>query len=160
MPPYFTGYRHTSPEYWLRNNPDHTAAADVYILTGYYNSHGNSGTHWFKANSHRHYFGLISGCKAKSSRNKQVRSYNSTVIGNESSPVIGPHGYSYELIKPYVNATMLMLEEEHDETALIKLHVTFPPGSVSKMAAEAVHGPVGEQDDWPSTTIDFDMETV
>ncbi|KAL9122820.1 MAG: hypothetical protein Q9187_000630 [Circinaria calcarea] len=61
---------------------------------------------------------------------------------------------------PYVNATMLMLEEGYDEKALNKLHVTFPPGSVSSMAAEAVHGPVGEQDDWPSTTIDFEMEAV
>lgn len=160
MPPYFTGYRHTSPEYWIHSEPDHTVAADIRVLTGYYNSNGNSGTHWFKAKSHRHYFGLISGCKARKEPNKQARSYNSTMTGNAPYLLTGPHGFSYELIKPYVNATMLTLEEEHDETSLKRLHVTFPPGSVSEMAAEAIHGPVERQGDWPSTTVDFEVEAV
>ena len=55
---------------------------------------------------------------------------------------------------------MLKLKEDHDETSPDKLHVTFPPGSVSKIAAEAVHGPVGEHGDWPSTTVDFEVEVV
>ena len=92
--------------------------------------------------------------------NKQARSYKSTMSGNASTSAIGPHGFSYELIKPYVNVTMLTLEEEHNESRLNRLHVTFPPGSVSEMAVEAIHGPVGEQDERPSTTVDFEVEAV
>lgn len=59
------GYMHTSPEYFIARNPNDPKPEDVTVLTGYYNSHGDSGQDpsIFKdLNNHRHYFGRLPGC--------------------------------------------------------------------------------------------------
>lgn len=64
LPPQIFKYLHTSPEYWIKADPDHPEAWEILKLTGYANSHGNSGTGFSKSNLpiHRHYFGHMSGC--------------------------------------------------------------------------------------------------
>jgi len=56
------GYMHTSPEYFIERNPDDPRPEDVTVLTGFFNSHGNSGQDSNDVNNHRHYFGRLSGC--------------------------------------------------------------------------------------------------
>ena len=64
------GYLHMSPEYWIRTRPedhmlerpDDPTTDDFYVLTGYYNHDGNTGTDWRSFDEHRHYFGYISKC--------------------------------------------------------------------------------------------------
>ena len=58
-------YMHTSPEYWIKENPANPKPEDVWLLTGYYNSKGNSGTHDWSRKYHKLYFGTISTCAKK-----------------------------------------------------------------------------------------------
>ena len=70
IPGPFLHYMHMSPEYWIRTRPenpplerpDDPTTDDIYVLTGYYNYGGNTGTDWRSFNEHRHYFGFITGC--------------------------------------------------------------------------------------------------
>lgn len=60
------GYYHTSPEYWIRANPDQPRTQDIKIVTGFYNVKGNSGGMNPNFRDHRHYFmPRISLCKPK-----------------------------------------------------------------------------------------------
>lgn len=65
LPPIWTGYRHTSPEYWF----DHDISAgatysvnDVKLCTGNANIDCNAGQSGFNITAHTNYFGHISGC--------------------------------------------------------------------------------------------------
>ena len=77
------GYMHTSPEYWITRNPDNPRASEINVLTGYYNDHGNSGTHWWFFKYHKHYFGPISSCGGKDYSEKRRRDIqvNNATIG-------------------------------------------------------------------------------
>ena len=62
IPSVFLGYWHMQPEYWIRNHPDDPRPKDITVLTGYNNEDGNRDSHSWKADPHRHYFGLIRNC--------------------------------------------------------------------------------------------------
>lgn len=63
LPPVPFGYRHTSPEYWIKSNPLYPMPDEVRVLTGCYNSLGNSGENiLIGLDEHRRYFGWMSGC--------------------------------------------------------------------------------------------------
>ncbi len=55
------GFMHTSPEFFIERNADDPRPEDITVLTGYFNSHGNSGQDAFDLKYHRNYFGAISG---------------------------------------------------------------------------------------------------
>ena len=57
-------YMHTSPEYWISMDPDNESPdpMNIWKIVGYFNENGNTGTKWTTFDTHRHYFGFISGC--------------------------------------------------------------------------------------------------
>ena len=62
VPSPIADYMHTSPEYWIAKNPQHPKPEDVYVLTGYYNADGNTGTNVQSMDDHRQYFGYVTKC--------------------------------------------------------------------------------------------------
>ena len=56
------GYMHMSPEYWIAHKPWDPKPQDVFIITGYYNRDGNTGTDFRTMEDHRKYFGYITKC--------------------------------------------------------------------------------------------------
>lgn len=62
VPPRWTGYYHTSPEYWIRDHGLDPSTSDFTVLTGLYNKDGSSGQHAVKLTPHGEYFGEISSC--------------------------------------------------------------------------------------------------
>ncbi|KAI9803946.1 MAG: hypothetical protein M1833_000227 [Piccolia ochrophora] len=62
LPPVIFGFRHFSPEYWIKKGDDVVSAADVEVLTGTVNLRGNSGTFGFNLLAHGKYFGDIAEC--------------------------------------------------------------------------------------------------
>ena len=130
---------HTSPEYWVSRDPDAPAAHDVHVLTGLYNSRGNSGTHWWKAEHHRHYFGRVSLCAPEEEEKRRKRVERGW--GDGTAPM--GEGWAWDLVRPFVNMSMVV-REGGGGGAKRGWNVTFPVGSVGDEAAEAVYGPKGE----------------
>ena len=60
LPPLVFNYRHTSPEYWLRDPA--TTPADVVVCPGYANTSCNAGTFGFDPEMHVTYIEPIDGC--------------------------------------------------------------------------------------------------
>lgn len=65
LPGVILDYMHTSPEYWITKNPTNPWPEDIWLLTGFYNSKGNTGTHGHSLKDHVHYFGHIGHCAKK-----------------------------------------------------------------------------------------------
>ena len=73
LPPIFTGYRHTSPEYWLSVDEaggDDYPVADIRVCEGNANVDCNGGTFGLNIAAHLSYFGDISGCNPILGRKK------------------------------------------------------------------------------------------
>ena len=65
LPPLLTGYRHTSPEYWLSDGTDTTNnynISDIVICLGDKNTNCNAGEGGFDTTAHDHYFENITAC--------------------------------------------------------------------------------------------------
>ncbi|MCJ1257695.1 hypothetical protein MMC24_005521 [Lignoscripta atroalba] len=146
LPGVILGYMHTSPEYWISKHPDNPTAHDIHALTGYYNSKGNSGTHWWKGESHRHYFGHMTLCAPE--KNKEGKRWLDG--GNGNGTGVGDGEMAWRLMEPHFNESMLMREEGERGW-----NVTFPVGSVGDAVAEAVHGPKREGEELGATVVRF-----
>ncbi|KAL2119334.1 hypothetical protein VTJ04DRAFT_6294 [Mycothermus thermophilus] len=63
LPPMIFNYRHTSPEYWLRENDDGVVTPDeVTYCPGYSNTDCNGSTSGLDDTNHGGYFQIITGC--------------------------------------------------------------------------------------------------
>jgi len=62
LPPIIFNYRHTSPEYWLKEPA--LSSADIKVCTGYADIGCNAGTTGFDLSQHSDYFEPVNGCEA------------------------------------------------------------------------------------------------
>ena len=62
VPGPFIHYMHTSPEYWISKNPEEPSPEDVFVVRGYFNDKGNTGTDFETFEDHRKYFGYLPKC--------------------------------------------------------------------------------------------------
>ncbi|MCJ1403638.1 hypothetical protein MMC11_006861 [Xylographa trunciseda] len=148
MPGAILGFRHLSPEYWIPTRPDDPSAAEIHVLEGYYNTNGNSGTHWLHWHSHSHYFGYISECGPPLTSSHDKRS--SSIASMSDSPslangsalaTIPAHSYAYALIRQHLNESLLVRQVFRNDVGTEYVNVTFLPGSVGNAALEAIYGP-------------------
>ena len=59
-------YYHTSPEYWINENPENPGTHNIITVTGYKNRAGNAGTHGSDFSEHGRYFmPKIARCRPK-----------------------------------------------------------------------------------------------
>lgn len=65
LPPIFTGYRHTSPEYWIdevTDASDNITASEITTCLGYANTDCNAGQLGFSITAHLNYFQHTGSC--------------------------------------------------------------------------------------------------
>lgn len=87
LPPIFTGYRHTSPEYWLESyveDGDDYPLVDVEVCEGNANVDCNAGQDGLDIDSHLYYFGPISTTSCDANSNSTAAS-SATVASTTSS---------------------------------------------------------------------------
>ena len=62
-PPHIFGYVHTSPEYWIHDDPLNPDTHDISVIYGYNSGEGNAGQ-GYQVNeaAHKRYFGDIASC--------------------------------------------------------------------------------------------------
>ncbi|KAA6409823.1 MAG: hypothetical protein FRX48_06435 [Lasallia pustulata] len=137
-------YKHMSPEYWIDKNPDNPSTADIVVVTGTYNTDGNSGRHGISHKAHGHYLGPIVKCDSST----KARSFKAGHKRDVSGGLDRVGGEALNLLAPYINASMLTVQD-----STLGRSITFPPGSVADVALEAVHGPDAGRD--ASTTVFF-----
>ena len=78
LPPLLTGYRHTSPEYWLSDGTattDNYNISDIKICLGDKNTNCNAGQGGLDTTAHSHYFELITACAPPLSLGKRDDSF-------------------------------------------------------------------------------------
>ncbi|KAJ4420768.1 hypothetical protein N0V85_000482 [Neurospora sp. IMI 360204] len=62
VPPIYSNYRHTSPEWWIMTESAEPTTSQVKICTGYASISCNAGTLGYNMADHLNYFGSIGGC--------------------------------------------------------------------------------------------------
>ena len=134
-----------SPEYWIDKNPDNPSTDDIVVLTGTYNTDGNSGRHGFSDKAHGHYLGPIVKCDSSTKAKSSSKAGHKRDVSGALDRV---GGVALDLLAPYINASMLTVRDSE-----LGRSITFPPGSVADVALEAVHGPDADRD--TSTTVCF-----
>ena len=137
IPGVILGYKHMSPEYWMKKNIDNPSTEDFVVLTGTYNTDGNSGKHWLHTHAHGRYFGQITKCRASKEGRKRGGFGGLDAAGDG---VLG-------LLTPYVDGEMPVVDGGQSGRARVG-SITFPAG-----ALEAVYGPDADRD--TSTTVFF-----
>jgi hypothetical protein len=78
LPPLLTGYRHTSPEYWLSDGTDTTNnynISDIKVCLGDKNTDCNAGESGLDFTGHDHYFEYITACAPSLSLGKREVSF-------------------------------------------------------------------------------------